>query len=197
MQDYQAKQAAKASTAAALQAAFPHLVPVSSKVHSRVAAAKNIRIELRALWPSVKFSVRGESFSGGDAIRVSWEDGPIGAQVDEVVGKYEAGSFNGMEDIYEYSHSAWKDAFGDAKYISTSRSNSDKAVASALRTLKAQNWADAEELDLSLEAYKARTLANARIGGEWVDTMVHRVACRRIWVVAKKVAAPAMEEAEA
>ena len=197
MQDYQAQQAARASAAAALQAAFPHLVAVGGKNHSRIAAAKNIRIELKALWPSVKFSVKGESFSGGDAIRVSWEDGPIVAQVEEVVGKYKAGSFNGMEDIYEYSRSAWKEAFGDAKYLSCSRDNSDKAVASALRTLAAQNLDGAEELDLSLEAYKGRKLANARICGEWVDTMVHRVACRRIWCVAKKVAAPACEEAAA
>lgn len=195
MQDYQAKQAAQASAAAALQAAFPHLVPVGGKNHSRVAAAKNIRLELKALWPSVKFSVKSESFSGGDAIRVSWEDGPICAQVDEVLAKYKAGSFDGMQDLYEYSRSAWKDAFGYAKYISSSRSNSDKAVASALRTLKAQNWEGAEALDLSLETYKARTLANVRIGGEWVDTMVYRVACKRIWCVAKKVASPAMEEA--
>jgi hypothetical protein len=197
MSDYQAQQAARSCAASALQAAFPHMVPVGGKNHSRVAAAKNIRIELKALWPSVKFSVTGDSFSGGDAIRVRWEDGPIEAQVDAVVGKYEAGSFNGMEDIYEYSRSAWKDAFGDAKYISCSRGNSDKALASALRTLKSQNWVGAEELDLSLEGYKAGKLRNERICGEWVETMVHRVACRRIWVVAKKVAAPKMEEAAA
>lgn len=197
MQDYQAQQAARASAASALQAAFPHLVPVGGKNHSRVAAAKNIRIELKALWPSVKFSVKGESFSGGDAIRVSWEDGPIEAQVDAIVSKYKAGSFNGMEDIYEYSRSAWKEAFGDAKYLSCSRSNSDKAVASALRTLKSQNWAGAEDLDLSIDAYKAGALSSARIFGEWVSTMVHRIACRRIWVVAKKVDAPKMEAVEA
>jgi hypothetical protein len=66
MTDWKAKQAAKASAAAALQASFPKLVPVGGKIDGLNAAAKNMRIELKAAFPGVKFTVRSERYSGGD-----------------------------------------------------------------------------------------------------------------------------------
>lgn len=35
----------------------------------------------------------------------------------EVAFKYEAGHFNGMEDIYEYSRTPWSEVFGSVKFI--------------------------------------------------------------------------------
>jgi hypothetical protein len=115
----------------ALLQKFPMLQAVEG-YKSLVTAAKNIRTELKATYPKTKFSVRSESFSGGDAIRISWTDGPNADQVDAIVGKYSAGSFNGMEDIYEYSRNAFNMVFGDAKYITTSRDCSDDMIESAI-----------------------------------------------------------------
>lgn len=193
---YEAKQAARATAAEALIASFPKLIPVAGG-KALTTAAKNIRIELKAAFPGVKFSVRTESFSMGDAIRVSWTDGPTTAMVDAIVDKYQAGSFNGMEDIYEYSRSAWTDAFGDAKYVSTSRERSDKATASALRTLAAKNIEELEGVDLSLEAYKAGKLSSVRVWGDWVTTLVYQIAAKRTWSVPKSEALIVSEVAAA
>lgn len=97
------------------------LVRSSDKLSGHVLAAKNIKKELATLWPSVKFSVRSKSYSGGDSITVGWTDGPTSAQVDRILNKYEGGSFDGMTDSYTYSRSPWTAVYGDTKYAHGSR----------------------------------------------------------------------------
>ena len=60
-------------------------------------AAKNIRLQLRAAFPGTKFSVRNRDYG---SIDVSWSDGPTNAQVSAITAAYQAGRFDGMEDIY-------------------------------------------------------------------------------------------------
>lgn len=80
-------------------------------------AAKNIRAELKKAFPKIKFSVRKSSY---DAINITI---PHGAGItckeieQAVTDKYEAGYFNGMEDIYEYSRTPWSEVFGSVKFI--------------------------------------------------------------------------------
>jgi Large polyvalent protein associated domain 29 len=157
--DYEARQAARAFTAKQLQAAHPHLIPVSDKNNSLVAAGKNMRIELAAAFPGVKFSVRSSRFSGGDSIDVTWTDGPTGDQVDSIVGKYSAGSFDGMTDCYNYEHSAWCDAFGDAKYVHSTREFSDRLLGSALARV-AKYWG--AEPAPTVDDYRAGRLWNVK-----------------------------------
>jgi hypothetical protein len=188
MQDWKAQQAARQSVAAAAQAANPHLVPISDKVDSLQAAAKNIRIELARTFPGVKFSVKSSRFSGGDSITVRWTDGPTSAQVDEIADRYQAGSFDGMADIYEYSHSAWRDAFGDAKYIHSTRENSDRAIASAIRTVCNQHDIEAP----AVEQFRAGKLWG--VGGNGchdLQSLIHQCAARRTWMLAKSEAVAA------
>lgn len=127
-ENYTAKKASRASLVSALRAAHPHLIPGVDCV----IAAKNIRIELKRAFPSVRFSVKTDKFAGGDAVRVSWIDGATVAQVDEIVDKYKAGSFDGMTDCYDYANSLWGEAFGDTKYVSTDREFSDEFILGVL-----------------------------------------------------------------
>jgi hypothetical protein len=90
--------------------------------HSNCAAA--IREELKKLFPLHKFSVRSESFAGGNSVNVYWNNGLTVPQVDTVIKKYQYGSFNGMEDIYEHSNS--REDIAQAKYVSSSRTISDE-----------------------------------------------------------------------
>lgn len=166
MDDWKAKQAAKAAAAAALAAANPHLVSVAKEGDSLRAAAKNIRIELARAFPGVKFSVKSRRFSGGDAIDVSWIDGPVSAQVAPIIDKYSAGYFNGMEDIYEYSADAWNHAFGDAKYVHASRSMSDAAIAKAIR-LVSSKYALPAGVDVSVASYRSGALWSVPFDGGW------------------------------
>lgn len=87
---------------------------------SHALGALNLKADLERNFPGVKFSVRSETFSMGDAIRVHWTDGPSARAVELITDRYQEGNFNGMEDIYEYNHN--RDASrGGAKYVTCSR----------------------------------------------------------------------------
>ena len=202
MTDWKAQQMAREAAAKALQAANPKLVAVGKdygKNDSLNAAAKNIRIELAQAFPGVKFSVKSSRFSGGDSITVSWTDGPNGDQVDAIIDRYSAGSFDGMVDLYTYERNAWTDAFGDAKYINSSRKDSDKAVESCLRTLRAKYGAAAIG-DATVEQFRNGKLYEVYpfpniTNGDWsLQSMLHKELARRTWMVAKKPAAQQLAE---
>ena len=75
-------------------------------------AAKNIKAELKIAFPETKFSVRSDRSS----VNVSWTDGPTTNCVQSITSKYEEGSFNGMEDIYEYDREV-DTSYGSARYV--------------------------------------------------------------------------------
>ena len=77
-----------------------NLIKSNTGTRSYVTAAKNIHIELKAEFPGVKFSVTSKSYSMGNSINVDWTDGPTEKQVDEIISKYQYGSFNGQDDCY-------------------------------------------------------------------------------------------------
>lgn len=151
-----------------LKAKYPNLTMVDEKNDGLVTAAKNIRAELKAAYPGVKFSVKTSRFSMGDSITINWTDGPNSAQVEAVTNKYKAGNFDGYDDCYRYERTDWNDAFGDAKYISADRKYSDSLIASAIdrvakrygvspitveqyKTGMAWRWATENGIDLARE----------------------------------------------
>ena len=71
-------------------------------VAAQCAAA--IRKDLKQAFPGVKFSVTSSSFSGGNAVDVRYFDAVLVEGVRNIVDKYQYGTFNGMEDIYEYTN---------------------------------------------------------------------------------------------
>lgn len=201
MSDWKAKEAARAVAANALRAANPHLWPANCKGGSLMAAAKNIRLELAAAFPGVKFSVKSSRYSGGDSIDVKWSDGPNCDQVNEIIGKYQAGHFDGMVDCYEYQRSAWRDAFGDAKYIGAHRDLSDAAIASVIRQIAAK-YGDKEmpsvEQFRAGNAWRVSPFSNwqdngCRQGNSWQD-LIHQVGGKKTWAISK---APKARELEA
>lgn len=81
--------------------------------------AKQIRQDLKKAFPEIKFSVRSESFAGGDAINITYENGIPECKIEEVVEKYIAGHYNSMEDIYEYKKN--EDNIPRVKYLHVCR----------------------------------------------------------------------------
>lgn len=110
----------------------------------RIIAAKNIRRELKAAFPGIKFSVTSESYSMGDSIRVRWTDGPTGEAVESIVNKYQAGNFDGMTDSYTYSSSEFNKNHGEAKYVFANRDVSPAVINRILEKLRADGWAQFE-----------------------------------------------------
>lgn len=69
--------------------------------------ASIIKKELKAKYPGVKFSVRSESYTGGDSLRVKYAVNETTPKVNEIkalCAKYEAGHFDGMTDMYNYTN---------------------------------------------------------------------------------------------
>jgi hypothetical protein len=87
-------------------------------------AAKAIRTVLKKKFPLVKFGVRAKSFAGGNSVDIDWVDGPTTAQVDAVGKAYQYGSFDGMQDLYEYTNV--NKELPQVKYVMTSRHRSPK-----------------------------------------------------------------------
>jgi hypothetical protein len=118
-----AKEAAESKArAAALPAMFPTLETYTGKKTDHALGAANIRRELKKAFPGIRFSVKSESFTGGNSIDISWTDGPTGKQVEEITDRYQKGSFDGMEDLYTYNREEFPRVFGGAKYVHTHRS---------------------------------------------------------------------------
>jgi hypothetical protein len=90
---------------------------------SHAGASASIKAELQAAFKGVKFSVTSDSFSGGNAVRISWTDGPTVAEVETISQKYQYGHFNGMDDIYENTND--RSDIPQVKYVTESRTMSE------------------------------------------------------------------------
>ena len=98
-------------------------------------AAKLIKEDLKKAFPLTKFSVSSRSYSMGSSIDVSWIDGPISDKVEEVIGKYQYGYFNGMEDIYETTNSI--EGLPQVKFVFTNREINESIYAQVFEKFKA------------------------------------------------------------
>ncbi len=59
---------------------------------------KMLKQILKLYWPDIKFSARHKSYSMGDSIDVTWDDGPESSEVSKVIGKYHNKGFDGSTD---------------------------------------------------------------------------------------------------
>jgi hypothetical protein len=101
---------------------YSHLEQLKgSKYRGRVLAARNIRTELKKKFPGCKFKVTSESFSMGNAVDVSWFEGPTKKAVYLIINKYKDGDYNSMEEIYENKDNSFGDLFGSTKWVEASR----------------------------------------------------------------------------
>lgn len=119
-------------------------------------AAQLIRKELKKEFPSIKFSVCSDSYSGGNSVRISWKDGPITDNVSKITRKYQYGHFDGMCDCYEYSNV--NDNFPQVKYVFNNREVSESIKDECFEQLKKtlygwENIIDRNETNLELKKH--------------------------------------------
>jgi len=81
--------------------------------------ANIIKKELKKEYKDIKFKVRSDNFSQGNSVNIFWIGGPTREKVEAIVGNYQYGHFDGMEDIYRYSNR--RDDIPQVKYISYNR----------------------------------------------------------------------------
>lgn len=89
--------------------------------------AKLVRAQLKAKFPSVKFSVKSSVYSGGASIDVRWMDGPTGEMVGAVTKPFAGGGFDGMIDM-AYSVQAYLLPDGSAAFAQTSGTSGSGGV---------------------------------------------------------------------
>ncbi len=98
---------------------------MAKTLSTHAAAAKAIRAELSAAFPTVTFKVRARSASMMTAVDVDWTDGPTRDEVQAITGKYQYGHFDGMDDSYHYSNT--HSQLPQVKYVQEDRTMSDDA----------------------------------------------------------------------
>ena len=105
-------------------------------MYMKTTPAQAIKKELKAIFKGVKFSVRYESFAGGDSVRIEYINGPALKLVKEIADKYQYGHFNAMSDIYEISNS--NDQLLQAKYVFVVRELTEEAKKAAIDSARAK-----------------------------------------------------------
>ncbi|MFM5576870.1 DUF3560 domain-containing protein [Aeromonas veronii] len=156
------QRAAEVARLAAGAPEYAHLVPLGEQDRGGVAAAKNVRRDLKKAFPGVKFSVK----SSYTTINVSWQDGPTRRQVEDVIDKYQQGTFDGMTDCYEYHTSPFNERYGAVQYTFAERDHSEELRAAATRLIEQQSG----------ETVTGDT--NQRIWNDWASTLIWREAGR-------------------
>lgn len=85
--------------------------------------AKKIRNTLKDVLPTVKFSVTVSRGSMVSSVRVSWTDGPLEDDVEELLSKFKSGYYDGMHDMYVSTNGYYFNGqyYNGAHYITSSR----------------------------------------------------------------------------
>jgi hypothetical protein len=108
--------------------AYQHLTQ-GDDASSGLLAGKNIRAILKRKFPGTKFSVQKRSWG---SVSIHWQDGPTDAQVNDLVGQFQSGSFDSSEDLYVNAKSPWNVVFGGARYVSLTREVSSTLITHAI-----------------------------------------------------------------
>ena len=95
-------------------------------VTTAALAAKAIRAELKEHFPSIKFKVRSENYTGGNSVNIDTNDlhPSVISKIKLLVAKYQYGSFDSMNDIYEYTNC--NDNIPQVKYLFVNNPMSDE-----------------------------------------------------------------------
>jgi hypothetical protein len=68
--------------------------------------ATEVRKALKQAFPTIRFSVRSKSYSMGSSIDVSWTDGPVQKEVQQILNHFEGAGFDGSTDSKFYREPA-------------------------------------------------------------------------------------------
>jgi len=76
---------------------------MTNQTRSEVAqCATLIRQDLKKNFPNIKFRVQSQSYTGGNSIRVKYENAIPTEAIENLLAKYQDGHFDGMTDCYNY-----------------------------------------------------------------------------------------------
>lgn len=111
--------------------------------------ANTIKKLLIKYYPTIKFSVRSDNFSNGNSVDISWNLGPLSEEIEKLVNHYEAGTFDGMTDCYNYDNV--RNDIPQAKYVHCQREYKTNEEILAEKHNKPLKWRDPTRIDLYKE----------------------------------------------
>lgn len=116
--------------------------------------AQAIRQELKKAFPQTQFKVTSDSFAGGDSVDVRWTNGPSEAQIQRLIGKYQYGHFDGMQDLYENTNR--RHDIPQVKYVQWSREISEDIMNEVFQRLKKNHvgWDTLQNINQSCLDFK-------------------------------------------
>lgn len=152
-----------------------------AKYLSVVETAKLVRAALKEAFPTVKFKVKSNSYSGGASIDVKYVDGPTYDQVNAIAKKFAGAYFCGMTD---YQGSLYKAFQGEqvnfgANFVFVTRMLSAAGLAKIVNET-ANYWgfdpAACEIIDSEFGAYvkDAWQMVLPNAGGANLDELINR-----------------------
>lgn len=120
------------------------------------SSAALIRSLLKRAFPATKFRVVTERGSMVSSVRIAWTDGPTAGRVEEIVGCFESGSFDGMTDSFTYLRGADKYLIIDGqtyvrgvRYVFTSREITPELANRCIRQV-AEYWGGVDVIPLAV-----------------------------------------------
>ena len=120
-----------------------------SKYINLTETNKLIRRTLKEAFPTVKFSVRGKSYSGGSSTDIYWTDGPTVKQVQSYVDRFGGATFDGMTDLKSSAYVLFDGettSFGP-DYVFYNRDYSHENVRRSALAFRAQRGLDRISID--------------------------------------------------
>lgn len=121
-----------------------------------------LRKVLKAAFPATRFSITTGRGAGVSSVRVAWTDGPSQKAVESIAYRFEAGTFNGMTDSYDYDRSAFLSVEGTVmrpgcRFVFCNRYIS-APFANRLIAAIAAHWGGIDAVPVATEGYQGYTL---------------------------------------
>ncbi len=150
------------------------MAAIVREISEAAQAARAIKKEIKGL--GLTAGVTSKTYSGGNSATVDLEDQPPGviAQVEKLVGRYEAGHFDGMTDSYEFK-SRLNDDDPQVMYAHVNNHYSEGLLDRAWTFMRSR-YASAA----LLPAKRAELDPLARMGDDWADREMWRFLSGRM-----------------
>ena len=133
----------------------PEYAALTQDKNGAVQVTSNIRKELKAKFPGVKFSVRKRSY---DSVSVNWVDGPTEEEVKAVTDKYKDSYFDGMQDMSVSCASPFNRIYGGVGYVFTNRDYSDEMKQKAVGIIAKKYGGSLEGEEVTLARFNSGEL---------------------------------------
>lgn len=133
----------------------PEYAALTQDKNGAVQVTSNIRKELKAKFPGVRFSVRKRSY---DSVSVNWMDGPTEEEVKAVTDKYKDSYFDGMQDMSVSCTSPFNRIYGGVGYVFTDRDYSYEMKKKAVDIIAKKYGGSLEGEEITLARFNAGEL---------------------------------------